>query len=212
MQSEQIGKLAEALAATQAEMKAPIKSKTMKIPGRGDYKYADLADVIEARRMGAKHGLAITQGMEMREGYLALATMLMHTSGEWKAWECPIPANLKPQELGSFLTYMRRYSESCAWGIAADDDDDGAAAQNATPQVKKAAPPAPPNGAPTLTPDQVNAVHSKAKEAGMRSAKELAPVLVELVGTDKATAIPQSQYGYVMEHLEQIAEHREPVA
>lgn len=125
MQSETIGKLADALSKAQAEMKAPPKSKVMKIAGRGDYKYADLADVIEARRVGAKQGLAITQGMEMRDGYLALTTMLMHSSGEWKAWECPIPAGLKPQELGSYLTYMRRYSESGAWGLAAEDDDDG---------------------------------------------------------------------------------------
>lgn len=131
MQSATIGKLAEALAKAQAEMKAPPKSKVMKIPGRGDYRYADLSDVIEARRVGAKYGLAITQGMEMREGYLALTTMLMHASGEWKAWECPLPAGLKPQELGSYLTYMRRYSESGAWGLAAEDDDDGERAQHA---------------------------------------------------------------------------------
>ena len=143
LQSRTIGKLAEALAKAQGDMKAPPKSKTMKIPGRGDYKYADLADVIESRRVGAKYGLAITQGMEMRE-CLLLTTMLMHASGEWKAWECPIPGGLKPQELGSYLTYLRRYSESAAWGLAAEDDDDGQRAQDApTTSHANHAPPVP---------------------------------------------------------------------
>jgi hypothetical protein len=133
VQSESIAKLAEALSKAQGEMKAPAKTKTMKIPGRGDYRYADLADVIESRKVGAKHGLAITQGMEMSEDGLSLTTTLMHLSGEWKSWACPIPAGLKPQELGSYLTYMRRYSECGAWGIAAEDDDDGATAQQGTP-------------------------------------------------------------------------------
>lgn len=141
--SPTLGKLAEALAKAQGEMKAPSKGKTMKIPGRGDYRYADLAEVIEARKVGAKYNLAITQGMEMRDGFLALTTLLMHSSGEWKGWECPIPAGLKPQELGSYLTYMRRYSECGAWGIAAEDDDDGKAAQEAEPTKPKEEEPAP---------------------------------------------------------------------
>lgn len=135
-QSDSIAALAGALAKTQGEMKAPPKTKAMKIPGRGDYKYADLADVIEARRVGHKHGLAITQGMEMDEGNLVLSTMLMHSSGEWKAWSCPVPLGLKPQDLGSYLTYMRRYSECGAWGIAAEDDDDGKGAHEATPSAE----------------------------------------------------------------------------
>lgn len=138
MQSGTIGKLAEALSKTQGEMKAPAKTKTMKIPGRGDYRYADLADVIESRKVGAKYGLSITQGMEMREGDLVLSTMLMHLSGEWKSWDCPIPAGLKPQELGSYLTYMRRYSECGAWGIAAEDDDDGKSAHDAEQRQRPA--------------------------------------------------------------------------
>ena len=141
LQSPTLGKLAAALARAQGEIKPPIKSKMGHVKGTTaagkaydyEYKYADLADVIESRRVAAKHELAITQGMEMSEGNLVLSTILMHSSGEWKRWECPIPLGLKPQELGSYLTYMRRYSECGVWGIAAEDDDDGKRAQDAQP-------------------------------------------------------------------------------
>lgn len=222
-QSADIGKLAEALAAAQAEIKAPKKGRTGKIKGTTkdgkpyeyEYHYADLADVIECRRAGAKHGLAITQGMEMREGYLALTTVLMHSSGQWKEWECPIPAGLKPQELGSYLTYMRRYSECGAWGIAAEDDDDGKGAQDApTTPTRKPEPKAAPAAAPPQLPigglnaDQIASVHVAAKRAGYGTVRDLAPVLKNIVGVERAAEIPVAELNNVLEHLSQIADER----
>lgn len=217
-QSASIGKLAEALAATQNEMKAPKKDRTGKVKGTTkdgkfyeyEYHYADLAGVIESRRVGAKHGLSITQGTEMRDGYLALTTMLMHTSGEWKEWECPIPAGLKPQELGSYLTYMRRYSECGAWGIAAEEDDDGAKANDApgaqTPQQQRRAESKPTNGNGLPREDQ-ESIHAAAKKAGIKSVEDLGSFLFNGFGVRKASELPKGELKNVLEALAQMAEH-----
>jgi hypothetical protein len=53
----------------------------------------------------------------------------LHTSGQWIASEHPLPLSGRPQEIGSALTYARRYSLSALIGIAADEDDDANAAQ-----------------------------------------------------------------------------------
>jgi hypothetical protein len=60
---------------------------------------------------------------------LSLVTVLMHKIGQWFRSDMPLPLGVPPQELGSFITYYRRYALSAMLGIAAEDDDDGAAAQ-----------------------------------------------------------------------------------
>lgn len=143
MQSETIGKLADALAKAQGEMRAVTKGRTARIAsakGNYSYNYADLADVIEtARDVLAKHALAVVQTYDTTADGIFLATTLAHDSGEWMRSLLPVanPGG-KPQELGSAMTYMRRYAYTAIIGMAAEEDDDGAAANN-TP--KRTAPP-----------------------------------------------------------------------
>jgi hypothetical protein len=131
MKSETIDLLATALCAAQGELKnAKINRQNPHFKNR----YADLASVRDAIAPTlAKHGLAITQTMEIGElsGGFSLQTMLIHKSGQWVTSEYPLPVNAKPQELGSALTYARRYSLSSIVGIAADDDDDAEMASKA---------------------------------------------------------------------------------
>src|SRR5688572_12756036 len=129
---EPIGNLAAALAAAQGELPAPKKTKTAKL-GQYSYQYADLADVIEVSKgILAKHSLAVSQPTAVSERGLNLVTRLMHKSGESIEATYPPPSGGKPQEMGSALTYARRYCYCAILGIAADSDDDGAAAQHAT--------------------------------------------------------------------------------
>jgi hypothetical protein len=129
---EPIGNLAAALAAAQGELPAPKKTKTAKA-GQYSYQYADLADVIDvSKAILAKHSLAVSQPTAMTANGLVLVTRLMHKSGESIESTYPLPSVGKPQEMGSALTYARRYCYCAILGIAADVDDDGAAAQHAT--------------------------------------------------------------------------------
>lgn len=116
--SEQIGELAAALAKAQAAMKNAPLTKT-----NPHYrsKYSDLAAIRDAVVPHlAAHGIALVQGLDG----LAVSTRLLHTSGQWIESTLPIPAG-KMQELGSAITYARRYTLSAICGIAADEDDDG---------------------------------------------------------------------------------------
>jgi hypothetical protein len=142
MQSDQIGELAAALAKAHAEIKAPKKGRTAKVPtkagGSYSYNYADLADVIECYQGPlSKHGLALTHTLRIQDGHMVLVTTLMHSSGQWKDSEYPLQNYDRPQEQGSAITYARRYAASAILGIAAQDDDDGQAAQDAEPRRRE---------------------------------------------------------------------------
>lgn len=127
MQSENTNELAAALALAQGAMKAATFNK---MNPHFKNRYADLAAVIDAIRVPlAANGLSYSQTTEIREGGFVLVTTLRHSSGQWIASEYPLPIAAKPQELGSALTYARRYSLSAIACIAADDDDDAEGAR-----------------------------------------------------------------------------------
>lgn len=135
MQSANTGDLATALAKAQAAMKAAPFDKSNP---HFKNKYASLASVIDTiRKPLAENGLSYTQTTEVRDGGFVLVTTLRHTTGQWIASEYPLPLTAKPQDLGSALTYARRYSLSAIACIAADEDDDAEGART-TDQVATA--------------------------------------------------------------------------
>lgn len=138
MQSEQIDLLVAALVKAQATMKPAVMNK---VNPHFKSKYADLAAVIElVRKPLTDNGLAFTQTTyyDAQEG-MRLETTLLHTSGQWLRSDYPLPVNATPQQMGSALTYARRYSLSAITGTAADEDDDGDKAE-VTPGKKIHAP------------------------------------------------------------------------
>jgi hypothetical protein len=126
-QSENINELAAALAKAQGLMTAAAMDKTNT---HFKTKYATLSSVLEAiRKPLTDNGIAVTQTTELRDGAFCLVTRLAHSSGQWLAGEYLLPANVSPQQLGSALTYARRYSLSAIACIAADEDDDAEGAR-----------------------------------------------------------------------------------
>lgn len=124
--SEHINELATALAKAQSEM--PIADLSADNPYFKS-KYADLATYIKASRPSlSKNGLSISQLIMFNEkGEQFLKTMLLHSSGQFISSYAKInPQKTDVQSLGSYLTYMRRYSYSAIIGCASGaDDDDG---------------------------------------------------------------------------------------
>lgn len=149
MQSETIGKLAEALAKAQGAMDNPARSAENPF---FKSKYAPLSAITDAiRKPLSQNGLSYVQTVSMQNDIVTLTTRLMHMSGEWVESAMPLPHVGKPQELGSVMTYFRRYQLSAIVGITADDDDDGNEAggnraQSAQRQPAKSAPPSNGNG------------------------------------------------------------------
>lgn len=133
------GALAKALAAFQAEMPTIAKSKTANT-GTYSYSYADLAELSQAAMpLLSGHGLAFSCCPRRTDaGHYELAGFLMHESGEEKEGALPITGST-PQQLGSAITYARRYLFGAMTGLITDNDDDGALAGTAKrAPVKKA--------------------------------------------------------------------------
>jgi hypothetical protein len=126
LQSDKIDLIAAALVSAQKAMKPAILNKTNP---HFRNKYADLPTVIETSKVLQDHGIAVVQTPQRRDGAFCLVTQLIHSSGQWIAGEYPLPAQAKPQELGSAMTYARRYSLSSIACIAADEDDDAEGAR-----------------------------------------------------------------------------------
>jgi hypothetical protein len=144
--SLETGQIAETLAAAQAEMEPPKKTKTGTIRGTTktgktyeyEYKYAPLEEVVRViREPLGKHGLSWHQALVTRGGEYFVRTYLRHSSGEWMFSDYPVIADRGgPQGFASGVTYARRYGLSLALGIAAEDDDDAAAMQEAVPDER----------------------------------------------------------------------------
>lgn len=131
--------LAEALAAFQAEAPTFNKSKTAKVEtrtgGSYTYRYADLGDIVPVvGPLLAKHGLSWSAKVGSNDsGELVLRYVLRHSSDQEDGDEMPlgVAKGCKPQELGSAITYMRRYAMTAQLNIATEEDDDAQAAQGA---------------------------------------------------------------------------------
>jgi hypothetical protein len=131
--------LAEALAKVQANLPTIEKSKTatvtMKAGGTYSYKYADLADAVEKTYpLLAQHGLSFSASPTLNASdRFVLAYALLHESGEERSGEYPLPdpSSARPQDIGSAITYARRYSFCAVTGLVTEEDDDGNLAQQA---------------------------------------------------------------------------------
>lgn len=123
--SESISELAKAFAKTQQELKQPLKD------AENPYfnsTYVPLENVVQSiTDVATKNGLSYSQEPTTIDGVVSVATLIMHSSGEWIEYE---PLRLKPdknniQGCGSAITYAKRYALSAIFGITSDKDDDG---------------------------------------------------------------------------------------
>jgi hypothetical protein len=146
--------LAVALAAFQAVCPPIKKANTAKVTtrtgGEYSYDYADLTAITEAAYpLLSKHGLSFSTlpTLTPNDGFV-LQYRLMHTSGEFLEGVYPLPdpsgqdvdtgKAITPQQLGSAITYARRYSLCAVTGIAPGGDDDDAGSAQTTTRAKPA--------------------------------------------------------------------------
>lgn len=131
-----MSELAKALARFQADVPHVAKGNTAEVPtkngGKYKYDYADLTDVTEAiLPLLAKHGFAWATMPSYSQYGFALHYELIHESGEKLEGWYPLP-EAAPQEIGSAVTYARRYALCAVSGVApGGDDDDAGKAQSA---------------------------------------------------------------------------------
>jgi hypothetical protein len=195
--------LAAALAAVQANLPSISKGETAEVKtkqgGTYKYSYADLADVSKVilPLLGAVGLSWITRPTYNETGKFVLAYELLHTSDQSRAGEYPLPTAGTPQEIGSAITYARRYALCSVTGVAPEqDDDDGASASRPQREQWDNARPA----APTAT--QVRAeIAAASKDRGM----ELEAVAEDFAAWSKGEHIRHTEdvrlLGDYLEHL-----------
>ena len=123
--SDTIGELAKALAAANLEITNPALDA---VNPHFKSRYASLGAIINAVRLPlARHGISAVQTVSTDGGAVGVTTTLLHASGDWMAETAmsALPDRATVQQLGSVITYLRRYALASITGIVGEDDDDG---------------------------------------------------------------------------------------
>lgn len=145
--------LADALAAARCDFPVIPRSKTVsvrtKTGGTYTFSYAPLDVIIS--KIGphlAGYGLSITQDVEWEPATgdvqrAMVSTTIIHASGQTLTGApmlmC-INKGATPQEIGSMLTYFRRYSMTTLLCLGTEDDEDGNLASGNDATVTREAP------------------------------------------------------------------------
>ncbi len=146
-------------------------------------KFAPLDEVIAATHAGnAANGISVLQPMVSDQfGGMYLMTIVSHESGGCIKATVPLGEVGSIQDLGSKVTYMRRYARSALLGIAADEDDDGnAASENKSTFVRKE-PAVTPKAKSAMSKERADEVTATAKEKGM-TGEQFAKLVYEHTG------------------------------
>jgi hypothetical protein len=171
--SEATDLLDAALAKAQAELTNPVKEATNP-HFRSRYATLD-AGLNIVRECLSKNGISFTQPTRVEDSILILETRLAH-EGQWIVSEYPVCTfPVKHQEMGSALTYARRYSLFSLVGIAGEEDDDANAAASPTGAPRRVpTPPKPPSdtlsqdGSQIARDELIDAINDARTEADLR--------------------------------------------
>lgn len=142
--------------------------------GKGyGYKYATLPNILqEVKPKLNEQNILLMFGGEASAECVTASTVLQR--GEEKLELCPVRIPVNPnaknvaQEIGSLMTYARRYSIAGALALELDDDDAAIATRQPNQQPK------------TINQAQMNTISNKLNEIGTNVGKKPAEVAKEL--------------------------------
>jgi hypothetical protein len=99
------------------------------------------------RKPLSDNGLSMTQTLERSPEGMVMCLRLMHSAGGMISTCMPLDQArvAKMQEMGSLMTFARRYQIASFFGLAAEEDDDANGADGNTVQSMKDRPPAKPD-------------------------------------------------------------------
>jgi hypothetical protein len=134
--SPNISKISTALLLAQKEISGAKKGATNPF---FKMKYSDLGSVMEACKDAFNnHGITVLQPIMFEDGVNVLKTILLHESGEFiessMRVACKNPDN--PQEVGSAITYSKRYALQALAFIPSEDDDGEMATKPSRPATE----------------------------------------------------------------------------
>ena len=130
--SEATDKLLPALLEAQSSSLGNIKKTAQNPHFRSSYVPLDVV-IGSIREPLLSAGLLLSQDWTLDGDLVLMVTRITHVSGQWmestsQARAQPVKGGVGPQQIGSCVTYMRRYALMGMFGIA-ETDDDGNTAQ-----------------------------------------------------------------------------------
>jgi hypothetical protein len=209
-------KLVAALVATNGAFKPVIRNAIGQVGQNREYKYATLEGLLDATMPALlAQGVIVFQAVDAETA--TLITRLAHVSGEWVEAAFPLKLDLPPQQLGSLLTYGRRYSLQSLLNLASEDDDDAAATAakppTKTPAKPKAAPvvPVPTGQKPVISDGHVSATYHLSEEITKPQQKRMFAIASKagwsheqmkdylrlMFGNESTKAVPVAKYDQV---------------
>lgn len=199
--SDQLEKLFIALIKAQSEM--PLAGKESK----SNYgKYADLRSVVESSRaILCKNELCVFHTFNHESDGLYLTATLGHSSGQYITSKIKIsPPRADIHSLGSYITYMKRYTYAAITGVIVGDvDDDGEAAMDTPKSTVNENTKQPANSLPPeeciLTRQQLSQI-----QGIIGSRNEIAHRITKKYGVNTLLQIKQKHFDDIIKGLETI--------
>ena len=192
--------LHQALAKAQAEFKPIRFDSQAQLGGGRNYRYASIAAILDGvRPILNKHGILLSQEPTQNDGMVSVTTRLSLGDQSISSTLSAPMSRGGFHELGSAITYLRRYGLASMLGVAAEEDEDGHAAQSTAGAGKgTAAPKRARQGTAKPEPDAGEGASSSSPPAGDR----VVDVLIKRVnsgvskrGTQWAIGVFQTQDG-----------------
>ena len=210
--SDTLAKLAAALVKAQSEF--PDIPKTAEVrTNKYSFRYTPLDVLIATTRPAlTANGLVVVQLLTDT----GLETMLLHSSGECLSSCIDLSAYrvTSMQELGSRVTYARRYAYQSIIGVASDEDTDGPPQDKAKTQRKFTAKDSGPSGQATSQtakkkngkpPTPASLIMPAARECGFE-ASDVLEVAAKEYGVSDLNELSQKQAGELIDRMFATAE------
>lgn len=178
-----------ALAKAQAQMATAITSSDNPF---FKSKYADFGEIVRASRPAlTAQGLSVIQRIILLpDGSEALHSVLGHASGQYIDSLIKIkPAKSDVQSLGSYITYLKRYTYAALVGVSTEDDDGEGSMQRNDHRS--------PN---TITPPQIKALRDALSL--LPSADDAASAILNAYKISSLDNLTQDQYYKSMESIQ----------
>ena len=119
----------ERIEAAKANFPAILKKATGQV-GTRHYQYADITSVVDGVEPAlTAEGVGIFPTVSEGKVITALQIVGREDSESFLCAELPLPADLTPQQVGSAITYFRRYELVLLLNLLTEDDDGSSASQ-----------------------------------------------------------------------------------
>lgn len=195
----------QAMSQFRQNIQAPKKNGTVNF-GSTHYSYVQLEDLIGSIDKAIKGtGLSWRQEAKNSEnGGVAVRTIISHDNGyDYQSPWLMLSSGAKPQDVGSAITYAKRYSLGTAFGVSSESDDDGQQAQNSASQSKRKSQPRQSRPANNQAKPQPNQKPTKTMPAKLQTIGLLLTQIAEVKKTtvEKLTLAYQKSFKANLEYL-----------